>query len=153
MSFIRAIKMRLGLSVTPANNFTLDASADNGTMKLTRESGQDVMAVDAAGKVNFSVGILGFSYGTSGGAKYIGLPSWLGNVLIQWGNAQFAGGTTTTAYFATAFASNVLTILLGHNLGAANGVIWTAPTTTQTTITIYTGATGTVSWLAIGVKP
>ena len=53
MSIIRAIKHRLGLSVTPANNFTFDASADNGTMKLTRESGQDIMTVDAAGKVAF----------------------------------------------------------------------------------------------------
>lgn len=53
MSLIRAIKHRLGLSVTPANNFVLDASADNGTMKLARESGQDIMTVDAAGKVAF----------------------------------------------------------------------------------------------------
>jgi hypothetical protein len=53
MSVIRAIKHRLGLSVTPANNFVLDASADNGTMKLARESGQDIMTVDAAGKVSF----------------------------------------------------------------------------------------------------
>lgn len=53
MSIIRAIKHRLGLSVTPANNFTFDASADNGTMKLARESGQDIMTVDAAGKVVF----------------------------------------------------------------------------------------------------
>lgn len=49
MSIIRAIKHRLGLSVTPANNFTFDASADNGTMKLARESGQDIMTVDADG--------------------------------------------------------------------------------------------------------
>lgn len=53
MSIIKAIKHRLGLSVTPANNFVLDASADNGTMKLARESGQDIMTVDAAGKVVF----------------------------------------------------------------------------------------------------
>lgn len=53
MSIIRAIKLRLGLSVTPANNFALTAEADNGTMKLVRESGQDIMTVDAAGKVAF----------------------------------------------------------------------------------------------------
>lgn len=58
MSLIRAIKHRLGLSVTPANNFVLDASADNGTMKLARESGQDIMTVDAAGKVAFPQNIL-----------------------------------------------------------------------------------------------
>lgn len=53
MSIIRAIKVRLGLSVTPANNFTFDASADNGTMKLARDSGQDIMTVAADGKVTF----------------------------------------------------------------------------------------------------
>ena len=49
MSIIRAIKQQLGLSVTPANNFILTAEADNGTMKLARESGQNIMTVDAAG--------------------------------------------------------------------------------------------------------
>lgn len=57
MSLLRIIKTQLGLSVTPANNFTLDASADNGTMKLARGNAgattQDVMTVDAAGKVAF----------------------------------------------------------------------------------------------------
>lgn len=53
MSLLKAIKAQLGLSTTPANNFTLDASADNGTMKLARESGQDIMTVDADGKVAF----------------------------------------------------------------------------------------------------
>lgn len=53
MSLLRAIKAQLGLSGTPGNNFTLDASADNGTMKLARNSGQDIMTVDAAGKVAF----------------------------------------------------------------------------------------------------
>ena len=53
MSLVTAIKHKLGLSVTTANNFLLDASADNGTMKLARESGQDIMTVNAAGKVAF----------------------------------------------------------------------------------------------------
>ena len=58
MSIVKAIKHQLGLSVTPANNFLLDASANNGTMKLARESGQDIMTVDAAGKVAFPQGIV-----------------------------------------------------------------------------------------------
>lgn len=57
MSLIKSIKAQLGLSTTPANNFTLDASADNGTMKLARGNAgattQDVMTVNAAGKVTF----------------------------------------------------------------------------------------------------
>lgn len=51
-----APKNQVGVSATPANNFTLDASTDNGTMKLARNSGQDIMTVDAAGKVAFPVG-------------------------------------------------------------------------------------------------
>ena len=57
MSLIKIIKAQLGLSGTPGNNFTLDASADNGTMKLARGNAgattQDIMTVDAAGKVSF----------------------------------------------------------------------------------------------------
>lgn len=56
MSIIKAIKHVLGLSATPANNFVLDASADNGTMKLARGNGQDIMTVDAAGVVVFAQG-------------------------------------------------------------------------------------------------
>jgi len=59
MSLIKAIKAQLGLSVTPANNFVLDASADNGTMKLARGNAgattQDIMTVDAAGRCGFGV--------------------------------------------------------------------------------------------------
>lgn len=55
MSLLTLIKAQLGLSNTPANNFTLDASADNGTLKLARGNAgattQDILTVDAAGKV------------------------------------------------------------------------------------------------------
>lgn len=73
MSLIKAIKAQFGLSVTPANNFVLDASADNGTMKLARGNAgattQDILTVNAAGKVAFPqntlVGFTG-SFGGSG---------------------------------------------------------------------------------------
>lgn len=69
MSLIKAIKTQLGLSVTPANNFTLDASADNGTMKLARGNAgattQDVMTVDAAGRVGFPVVFQNFADDTA----------------------------------------------------------------------------------------
>ena len=61
MSLLKTIKAQLGLSSTPANNFVLDATADNGTMKLDRGNAgattQDIMTVDAAGKVSFPIGI------------------------------------------------------------------------------------------------
>lgn len=47
-----AIKSEIGQSATPANNFSIDASADDGTMKLARESGQDIMTVAANGTVS-----------------------------------------------------------------------------------------------------
>jgi hypothetical protein len=49
--------VQVGNNATPANNFTLDASADNGTMRLARGNAgattQDIMTVDAAGRVAF----------------------------------------------------------------------------------------------------
>ena len=70
MSIIRSIKARLGLSVTPANNFVLDASADNGTMKLSRESGEDIMTVAANGTVS----LLLVEYANDGAASIGGVP-------------------------------------------------------------------------------
>lgn len=58
MSLLTLIKAQFGKSNTPANNFVLDASADNGTMKLARGNAgattQDILTVDAAGKVSFT---------------------------------------------------------------------------------------------------
>jgi hypothetical protein len=74
--------VQVGDSTTATRNFTLDASADNGTMKLARGNAgattQDVMTVDADGKV-------GFPQLTSllvGGNGYAFLPN---GILIQWG--------------------------------------------------------------------
>jgi hypothetical protein len=57
MSLLKIIRQQLGLSVTPANNFTLDASADNGTMKLARGNAgattQDILTIDASGNTVF----------------------------------------------------------------------------------------------------
>ena len=58
MSLLKTIRQQLGLSPTPANNFTLDASADNGTMKLARGNAgattQDILTVDASGRVTMA---------------------------------------------------------------------------------------------------
>ena len=53
MSVVKATKHQVGISSTPADNFIFDASADDGTMVLKRESGQEVMRVSTAGKVTF----------------------------------------------------------------------------------------------------
>ena len=60
MSLLKIIKAQLGISSTPTNNFTLDASAQDGTMKLSRGNAgattQDVMVVDGTGKATFPSG-------------------------------------------------------------------------------------------------
>lgn len=52
MSLLKAIKAQLGLSNTPANNFTITAEADNGTLKLARGNAgattQDLITVSAS---------------------------------------------------------------------------------------------------------
>lgn len=50
---VTATTLQTGVSGTNTNNFRLDASAADGTMKLERGDGQDIMTVDAAGKVAF----------------------------------------------------------------------------------------------------
>lgn len=87
MSLIKIIKAQLGLSVTPANNFTLDASADNGTMKLARGNAgattQDIMTVDALSQIDFPQ--MSSNVGGSPGSKgHITLP---GGLIINWGGA------------------------------------------------------------------
>ena len=50
---LKTTKVQFGVSGTTANNFVCDPSADDGSMKLTRESGTDVMTVNSAGRVVF----------------------------------------------------------------------------------------------------
>ena len=150
MSIIRAIKHRLGLSVTPANNFTLDASADNGTMKLARESGQDIMTVDAAGKVKFPQ--LPSSLNSPTG--FINLP---GGVLIQWGSAS--GGSTAgeqTITLPTPFADVNYQVIGGSNDPLAATVFSVA--CGQLATTFFKARTSAASppyirWIAIGKAP
>lgn len=55
---VTATKLQTGVSGTNTNNFILDASAADGTMKLERGDGQDIMTVDATGVVAFPQSIL-----------------------------------------------------------------------------------------------
>ena len=75
MSLLKTIRQQLGLSVTPANNFTLDASANNGTLKLARGNAgnttQDILTVDANG--NLKPGVLG-NYASDSAAATGGVP-------------------------------------------------------------------------------
>ena len=154
MSIIRSIKHRLGLSVTPANNFVLDASADNGTMKLARESGQDIMTVDAVGKVSFSVGILGFSYSTNGtGTHCVSLPSWLGKVTFQWGLAAITA-TSGTASLLVAMGDSTYKVFTCPEVTAGStavsALVYGSRTPTQFAISLSAGTLG-IQWFVIGI--
>ena len=122
MSIIRAIKHRLGLSVTPANNFTFDASADNGTMKLARESGQDIITVDAAGKVAFPQ--MGQSLVANG---YVKLP---GGLVIQWGVTDLnANGVQTDIPLSVAWPTRFLAGAISLYGNTPAGSVSIAPAT------------------------
>ena len=75
MSLLKTIKAQLGLSNTPANNFTITAEADNGTLKLARGNAgattQDILTVDASG--NLKPGVLG-NYASDSAAATGGVP-------------------------------------------------------------------------------
>jgi len=59
-SLVAQLRAQLGLSATPANNFTFDASANNGTMKLARGNAgattQDLLTVSAANLITGASG-------------------------------------------------------------------------------------------------
>lgn len=130
---VGAQKVQLGSSATPANNFTLDASADNGTMKLARGNAgsttQDVMTVLATGKVDFPQLARSIS-GGAGSSGYITLP---GGLIVQWGSAVVSTvGANTWANssvitlpipFPTAFIAGVATPRNQQNV-SGQAVCW-----------------------------
>ena len=88
MSLLKAIRAQLGLSTTPANNFTLDASANNGTMKLARGNAgattQDIMTVAANGTVSLNlVEYANDSAAATGGVPIGGLYKTSGTVKVR----------------------------------------------------------------------
>lgn len=130
MSFGRWIRNQLGLSNTPANNFTLTAENADGTMKLARgnpgATTQDIMTVDANGVAAFPQGaqvmVLRAAKPTTSGsavdfspADGTGIPSWAKKVTIIFNNVSTngsahivarlgAGALATTGYDATGAA-------------------------------------------------
>lgn len=167
MSLIKSIRKQLGLSVTPANNFTLTAEADNGTMKLARgnagETTQDILTVDVSGKVSFPQGTSVVEYGTNANGEYTKFDD---GTLIQRGKtASFTTGTgygagslftgSSTITFPIAFLNTNYTVV-GSAVEQTGFGGWgsAAPSTTTTfNASAYSGtgtATAKVSWLAIG---
>ena len=154
MSLIKSIRKQLGLSVTPANNFTLTAEADNDTMKLARGNAgattQDIMTVDAAGKPRFNQLAQSLS---STGYKVLE-----GGLIVQWGINNFptiaAGGEgpQTTINLPMAFPTTVLSIATSVNDRYCT--IGSSCSLTQIVLNahnFYSGSiTPTAFWTAIG---
>lgn len=121
MSIIRAIKHRLGLSVTPANNFVLTAEADDGTMKLARESGQDIMTVDAAGKVAFPQNATpAFSAYKSGTAQGIAGGSVQG-IILESEEFDTNGGFASSVFTVPVAGIYQVTGQVGFSAGTGTG--------------------------------
>ena len=96
MSLIKSIRAQLGLSAEPANNFTLDASAGDGTMKLARGNAgattQDIITVNSNGKLDLPLllSVLGdplfenIGGGSSNGMKFSnGLLIYYGAIVVS----------------------------------------------------------------------
>lgn len=136
MSLIKAIRAQLGLSNTAANNFTLDASADNGTIKLARGNAgattQDILTVDASGNVNFPVTKaietpVKSALNASGSAPVYGCRAWC--VFVGSTGAVSAGGNISvvrnsvgnyTIAFTTALEDANYSVALSADGGSTN---------------------------------
>lgn len=161
MSLARFIRAQLGLSNTAANNFTLDASADNGTMKLVRgNSGagtQDILTVDASGNVNAPVGLqkagsavqaLSDFTGTNVSLSASGYQKLPSGLIIQWGAIVSAGGSWS---FPIAFPNACLSASVSFNDTSSSIMTWAQLQVTYTAsqITTATGC-GAGQYIAVG---
>lgn len=134
---VTATKLQTGVSGTNTNNFILDASAADGTMKLERGDGQDIMTVDAAGKVSFPQNAV---Y-----PKLIATAVFDG--ALTGSNAPIAGfGVTTvtrnsagnyTINLSSTYADNNHIVSIAVDNGAYNACYWASATTSTITIINY----------------
>lgn len=152
MSLLKAIKAQLGLSNTPANNFTITAEADNGTLKLARGNAgattQDILTVDAGGKPTFPQL-----------TKTISAQSTLEQVnglIIKTGSSAGGGepfGVTFTSQFPTACLFVGVQVSVTSDPGASVSLTVSAKSATGFSVLRMEGGATTVSpfdWVAIG---
>lgn len=157
MSLLKAIKAQFGLSNTPANNFTLDASADNGTLKLARGNAgattQDILTVDANGNVLVDGNNLNlFSAKSLASSGYQKLPSGL---IIQWGvSPAIAGGSSQTITFPVAFPAGCVSAIASLESSANSSTPCNANvnrlSATQLAIRNFGVIQLQASWVALG---
>lgn len=136
MSLIKAIRAQLGLSNTATNNFTLDASADNGTMKLARGNAgattQDILTVDASGNVNAPVSIqqggvatgrmvLATAQNSTSGTSidFTGIPSWVKRITVSLQGVSTNGSSLKLVQVGSGSVSSTGYLATSTSLGAA----------------------------------
>ena len=164
MSLIKAIRAQLGMSGTATNNFTLDASAADGSMKLARGNAgvttQDVLSVAADGKVDFPAGLAAF-LGANQSLAASGYQKLPGGLIVQWASGTLSA-TTAVQYqvlsFPIPFTTACYAVSLSHNGTAAsagpNNRVSVEPSPTASGFTAahssVSSATITYYYIAIG---
>jgi len=140
---VTATKLQTGVSGTNTNNFILDASAADGTMKLERGDGQDIMTVDATGKVAFPQ--LLNSLGASG---YAQLPNGL---ILQWGRYTNSAtpGAAGVLTFPIPFPTAVIGVI-GTSYGSGGAVVMFGTSSVTGVNSHNSVASGVTQWLALG---
>lgn len=140
---------QVGVSGTTTHNFTLDASAANGTMKLARESGQDIMTVDADGKPRFNQ--LAQSLSTNG---YKVLE---GGLIIQWGGVDTNASGQAVITFPVAFSTALFRIMIMPYNGNSTVGNALSSTVSEASFNIVDALTATsvgagisTNWIALG---
>lgn len=145
MSLVKSNMHQLGQSATATQNFTLDASAANGTMKLSRGNAgattQDILTISALGEVDFPQMIRNF--GTNGYYKLAG------GLILQWGRS--AGTNTGTVTLPTAFPNACLSVVGTCETVTVNAELVELVTITPTSFSFALSSSGTTfRWQAIG---
>lgn len=134
MSTLNTIRVQLGQSGTPANNFTLDASAANGSMKLARGNAlatiQDILGVDAAGVLDALVGLkkggsivqaLSDFIGSNQSLAANGFQKFPGGLILQWGYVVATSGGQSVTY-PIAFPTKIVALTFGAQAGASASI-------------------------------
>ena len=146
MSLLTLIKAQFGKSNTPANNFTLDASADNGTLKLARGNAgattQDILTVDASGKVSFPQ--MGQTWQTVTGSRVLG-NSYL-NDTTQTMIVRVSLTLPTTTVNIQCVTQGVTLLGAAVSTGASGVEYFFIPPGASYVISYASGSGGTLTW-------